>query len=522
VSSTALAAALALATEGDPLIRSEPFAFGIEYMVPGLARLYAATGATWAKPAPAGFDWGSIEQHPPVNGKHAYNWTFPDALIREYQEAGFRHFHIYTQARSPWASSKPLPPIGHPAFMPKPQYLDDYAEYLRNLVERYDGDGVDDMPGLRFPIRYWEIEAEWGTFWQSSVADYLQLLRLAHKTVKAADPQAKIILQGFLLMGIFDGDPNLEKLEEKKADPTYGAKVRQALADLELVMKHQDLFDAVEFHSLGDWSEIIGTTRHLRAAMRRYGYEKPIWAGDINFTLNPMLWWGKAYYPYAAYQKPVIEGWIRAMKNASHPRHAEALRWFRAEQAAFVAKKLVCCFGEGLAGANMGNLEDWPFLAILPNISGTGGFCGLTDIVGLGLPAKGLPKIAGPRIAGQPRPAYWTLKLLIEKLSPYMATTRLDLGKGIYAYRCHSPNREGRQPSAIVILWLDDGKGRLPGEPRPQKRVSLPTTATAARLQRIVTEIGQQTPPPPAPVPVHNRSVTLAIDDVPVILEETP
>ena len=506
--------------ESEAFVRSEPFGFGIEYMVPGLAGLYAATGATWAKAAPAGFDWGSIEPKAPIKGKHTYNWILPDTIIREYQQAGFRHFHIYTQARSPWASSEPLPPLGHPAFMPKPEYLDDYAEYLRNLVERYDGDGVDDMPGLRFPIRYWEIEAEWGTFWQSSVADYLQLLRLANRTIKAADPQAKIILQGFLLMGIFDGDPNLENLEAKKADPVHGAKVRQGLADLEVVLKHGDLFDIVEFHSLGDWSEIIGTTRFLRAAMRRNGYEKPIWAGDINFTVSPMLWWGRPYYPYAAEQKPEIEKWIRAMKNDSDPHHAEALRWFRAEQASFVAKKLVCCFGEGLAGANMGNLEDWPFLSVLPNISGTGGFCGLTDILRIGPPADGLPKIAGPRIPGMPRPAYWTLKLLIEKLSPYLASTRLDLGKGVYAYRCHMPSRPSYQPGSVVVLWVDDGKGRLPGDSRPQQRVSLATAAAGVRLQRIVTELGQEVPPPPVPVPVRDGCVSLTLDDVPVLLEE--
>ena len=28
------------------------------------------------------------------------------------------------------------------------------------MVERYDGDGVDDMPGLEIPVKHWEIDNE--------------------------------------------------------------------------------------------------------------------------------------------------------------------------------------------------------------------------------------------------------------------------------------------------------------------------------------------------------------------------
>ncbi|MES2641500.1 MAG: glycoside hydrolase family 44 protein [Myxococcota bacterium] len=35
-----------------------------------------------------------------------------------------------------------------------------YTTWVRALVERYDGDGVDDMPGLTRPVRYWEVDNE--------------------------------------------------------------------------------------------------------------------------------------------------------------------------------------------------------------------------------------------------------------------------------------------------------------------------------------------------------------------------
>jgi hypothetical protein len=35
-----------------------------------------------------------------------------------------------------------------------------YTTWVRALVERYDGDGVDDMPGLTRAVRYWEVDNE--------------------------------------------------------------------------------------------------------------------------------------------------------------------------------------------------------------------------------------------------------------------------------------------------------------------------------------------------------------------------
>jgi hypothetical protein len=42
----------------------------------------------------------------------------------------------------------------------KPCSMEDYTEFLKKLVERYDGDGVNDMPELKYPVKYWEIMNE--------------------------------------------------------------------------------------------------------------------------------------------------------------------------------------------------------------------------------------------------------------------------------------------------------------------------------------------------------------------------
>jgi len=38
-----------------------------------------------------------------------------------------------------------------------PCNVSDYSRFVGAVIERYDGDGIDDMPGLRYPILHWEV-----------------------------------------------------------------------------------------------------------------------------------------------------------------------------------------------------------------------------------------------------------------------------------------------------------------------------------------------------------------------------
>jgi hypothetical protein len=486
------------------------FALGVEYMSPGLAEIYARTGVRWAKAMGAGFAWGDVEPKPPVNGKHTYDWHNTDRLLLEYQRAGFRHFQLYTKARCGWATSKPLPPLSHGSFPPKAEFSQDYADYLRNLVERYDKDGDEDAPGLLYPVLYYEIEAEWGTFWLGTTEEYLELLKVAHAAVKSAHPQAQVILIGFFLAGVFEGnpDPDIERAIREHLPPHQQAKVRRGIAEADKLLSHPELFDVVEFHSLSDWTEIVGMTRFLREKMRQHGYEKPIWVGDVNYTASPMLFWGVPVPPYTRAQKPAIEETLRLLANPRHPRHAQVEAWFRAEQACGLVKKAVLAMGEGCAGINLGNLEDWDIFAFVPTITGTAAFHGLVERKGW----VGRAKADADRIPGEARPAYHALALVSQKLSDFTAVKTLSLGKGVYAYTFTVNSRE------VTVLWYDDGKRYLPGEVPPSRRIELPAPPQPHRL--LLTPTERQVPAPPARrlVPVQGK-LTMELGATPVFLE---
>lgn len=457
----------------------EPFAIGVEYMVPGFAEVYAKTGVRWAKPMGMGFSWGDIEPEPPVAGKHKYRWTDTDRLILEYQRAGFRHFHIYVKSMNRWASSKPVKPIGGGSSLPKPEYMEDYKAYLRALVQRYDTNHPDHAPGLLYPIEYWEIEAEWGTgFWQGTLEEYLELLKVAYPTVKQANPRAKVILIGFFLAGLFEGHPDPKEIpaalaampaQRRRTTERYLAEMRQLLA-------HPELFDVVEFHSLSDWSEISGMARFLHQTMQQHGYEKPIWVGDVNYTASPMMFWGVPVPPYTDIQKPAIEATLKALAQPRDPRHAEAIAWLRAEQAKGLVKKVVLAMAEGLAGINIGNMKDEGLFAVVPAITGTAAFQGLIDTTGI--PAK----------PATSRPAYHALCLVVQKLGDFSDVKPLDMGRGVYAYKFIVRDRP------VYVLWYDDGRRYLPGQQEPSTTVKLPLLRGSYQLVETPTGLDSTSP----------------------------
>ena len=81
--------------------------------------------------------------------------------------------------------------------------------WVGSMVERYDGDGVDDMPGLLRAIRHWEVDnepdlknslaprgADLDPTNFCTVEEYLHVLRLTSQAIRQADPSAKILNGG--------------------------------------------------------------------------------------------------------------------------------------------------------------------------------------------------------------------------------------------------------------------------------------------------------------------------------------
>lgn len=81
-------------------------------------------------------------------------------------------------------------------------YPEEYSQFVKAAVERYDGDGTDDLdPAVR--VKYWQVGNEY-PFWEKkgrTLDEYLAWARLTAVAIKEADPEARVVLiaetQGF-------------------------------------------------------------------------------------------------------------------------------------------------------------------------------------------------------------------------------------------------------------------------------------------------------------------------------------
>ena len=139
------------------------FVLDREFRKPDLARqLGGVVGVRWVNFARV--NWGEIERRAPASGQHTYDWSALDEGVRQWQQYGV-HIMMSLRFVSPWANAKPsgeqftylggflswMPKLTAD-YRPKPAHQQDLRDFITALVERYDGDGVDDMPDLRFPI----------------------------------------------------------------------------------------------------------------------------------------------------------------------------------------------------------------------------------------------------------------------------------------------------------------------------------------------------------------------------------
>ncbi len=491
-----------------------PFACGVEYgnLDGGVlgqprrapAALYASFGAAWVKFTD--INWGQIVPRPGLKPCAGFAWRQLDAWVQEWQAAGFQ-LQMVLRSKSDWATQPAyrtdlLGGFGRSASTPpKPEYLAAYGDFVQCVVERYDGDGLNDLPGLLRPILDYEIESEAGVeiFWQGAPEEYLALLQLAHDRIGAANPSTRVIASGVGIPELFDDGAGAEvfptrlaQWRTRLAGNAEGlAALDRALVFVGLIADHPEAFDVVEGHWLTDYKAVFGGLGWMRGEMARRNYTKPIWAGDATSALNLMV--APAFFedrPFAAAELLRLRGFLGVGGILNDPANADypaVMRWFRAEQASLTVKKLVTGMALGLEGINLCCLQDWPALSGFP-------YQGLTDD------------------KQQPRPVLYSFGLVVQKLGGFSAVEPLTLAANIYAYRFTVNGRP------LLVLWRDDGRRYLPGQAEPTSPVDLPWPTAAATLTHIITEPGQ-TAPLVERVTASAGRLHLVVDSQPVFIE---
>lgn len=234
-------------------------------------------GAAWTRFHPGPFAWGTIERT-----RGAYDFSHTDEYVAGAQQnnaailATIWPFAEWDQKSQPNCkvsvedqfypgSSGDI--FGIPPYRCKPNDIESYKKFLAALVARYDGDGVNDMPGLKIPVKYWEVlnEPEMKspdlTFFIGSENDYLETLKESYQTIKQACPDCKV-----LHAGAAGSQPEFLAFWDKLFAAGAG-----------------NYFDVANIHHIGMGDLATLNVKPFKALLDKYDIKKPVWVTEAQF-----------------------------------------------------------------------------------------------------------------------------------------------------------------------------------------------------------------------------------------------
>ena len=456
-------------------------------------------------------DWQVVERNAPRNGKHIYNWRDLDEAVRTWQRNGV-HIMISMRLNSPWATApksdkeyvyltgllKQLT-LKTADYIPAPEHMQDFRDYIRNLVERYDGDGKDDMPGLLFPVLHFQVGNEYynEVFWAGTADEYGILLREAAAAARAACPDVKIILSGIGFQDVYGYydvtmDPRTEAYVKRnlpKVPPNMKKFLQRSYEFSKTTVGFHDAYDILDAR----WPNygIIAKSREL---LQQAGCpDKEIWSAEIysGFPLiEPLVLpnWTLQAWPTPSRSQE----YMRILKSPRDAKFNEVNAWYRGLQAAQVVKICMVALDAGSRKLMMGWAVDAQNLIAVSTLSHHG------------LYSATFQKLW---------PAGYTYDLTIRKLDGLTSIRRLSMPENVYVYKCTV--RGGKK---VLVAFYDDHIGQNHDQATGQTSAEIPLEGKRARVTHIITEI-DHTEPKVEQVDVDRGTLRLTLTEYPVFIE---
>ncbi|MFH0951689.1 MAG: hypothetical protein V1838_00680 [Patescibacteria group bacterium] len=247
------------------------------------------TGAGWVRPHPGPFIWGQMQ---PDYSSDPISFRDTDKLVKE---AGNSDLSILVTLW-PYNSSDQKERSNAESCQFEGEFNEEFGSYRCNpnnwsayeswvtaVIERYDGDGINDMPNLPVKIKYWEVlnepDLNFGdtgpkgstlSFFIGGPGEYQQLLERTYRAIKQADPEAFVLLAGA-------AGSNNHSLE------FYSQVLQSATA--------RDSFDIANIHciSSGDYASL--NVADYQKMLTDIGIARPIWVTEAETFIsgNPVI-----------------------------------------------------------------------------------------------------------------------------------------------------------------------------------------------------------------------------------------
>lgn len=400
--------------------------------------------------------WSKLQY---TNG--TYNWGDTDQKVREAINDSYNLIFVIKTGNSPivsevncynavWNSTEQDKYL-HSCPI-KPQYENDWKELIHNFVERYDGDGINDMPGLTNNFEFEvEIENEAGnpTFWYFNekrngtlvANEYLKILRLAYEGKDLGNPSTKIILAGLVDL------KNVAGCESGALSPAFCSgdfQTRNRVFTKE-ILKNPQYFDAVDAHFFNyfrfDTSRIPEGMTWLKTEISNNGYNKPIYVLEWNEAIMLGVFQGDhvseftQYFPYMN-NFTNISSFLEMYNNLDAPGNEVYRAWFDSEQAREFPMVFTTILDNGAKRLLRVKFHDFARQADEWNDT-------WWNWVGI---VKYSGNATNPILIK--KPLYHTINIYMQKVDGYTSLTRLNFSNNIFVYEFTFNNK-----NPVYVAW---------------------------------------------------------------------
>ncbi len=456
-------------------------------------------------------EWKIVERRAPRDGRHTYNWRDMDRAVQTWQRNGV-HIMASLRFESPWATrprtdkefvyltglAKKVALSGAD-YLPKLEHMQDLRAYMQALVERYDGDGRDDMPGLLFPVLHYQIGNEYynEVFWTGNVDEYGTLLRETARAARAACRDVKIILSGIGFKDVpgFYGTgmrPRTKAFVHRNL-PKVSANMQRFIERGETFSRKSASF--IDAYDILDarWPNhgIVAKSREL---LREVGApDKPVWSAEIysGFPLmEPLVLpnWTLQAWPTPSRSHE----YLKILKKKNDAKFDAVNAWYRGLQAAQVVKTCMAALSAGSQKLMMGWAVDAQHFLAVSTLSHHGLYSATFKHLW---------------------PSAHAYALTIRKLDDLKRVRRVRTPPDTYVYDCLlQDNRH------VLVAFHDDHIGQNHDQPTGKATAEITMPGTRARITHIPTRIGQTTPRVQE-ADVVNRVLRVTLTEYPVFIE---
>ncbi len=421
------------------------------------------------------------------NANAPVSFSASDRPVRLLGEYGFSMMWNL-RINAAWASAANASCTDHSSVgncAPDPAHEQALYDYVRAVVERYDGDGFQDMgyetpddttDDLITPVHYYlmtgEIEFAGATpepdggygdsatshFWNDNIENLLRTHRIIYRAIHDADPtgSTKLISSGGVLWDLYNDFPDYPQVlgptvtARINGENNHGASYAASMDRLVTMLRSfGDDSDGIECDYIGwhphmAWRDIDQTF----ALIRRYAPDKPIYVDDMwaNIFLqqradapgNTQFTGGGAAIE-GDFPNDLVPSYDALRNGVLFNSPPEARDWYLARSARRLVKAYATALGEGAERVCYSGIADFALdrlaLTAYINLMGT----------------------AGEDFAL--KPSYYTCRLAVDKLHDITSARRL-FSDGNPLTRVYRFDRNGRGP--IYVAWSETG-GAPPG-----------------------------------------------------------